>query len=170
MLHFMFHVIDLITRICAAALRSSMPYTTGKPAVVQALGKVVGVQVTRINLSASTTVEQLFGSIVPGISSDGTSRVFKWQEGTLTTAVKAGHWILLDEINLASKGVLQCIAPLLERSAANFAIPNTDEVVDVTHYKVFATMNSRNIGGGRAAATAATVNTELIYCCSKLKG
>jgi midasin len=142
----------------AAALRSSMPHTTGKTAVVQAIGRVVGVQVTRINLSASTTVEQLFGSIVPGICANGTSCVFKWQEGTLTTAMKAGHWILLDEINLASKGVLQCIAPLLERSVTSFTIPNTDEVVDVTHCKVFATMNSRNIGGGRQQLQRSILN------------
>ena len=30
------------------------------------------------------------------------------------TALKAGHWVLLDEINLASAETLECLSGLLE--------------------------------------------------------
>lgn len=45
-------------------------------------------------------------------------RVFEWQDGTITRALKQGSWILFDEINLAPADVLQAITPLLQRCGA----------------------------------------------------
>ena len=39
---------------------------------------------------------------------------FEFVEGKLVNAVRNGHWVLLDEINLASQETLECIADLLE--------------------------------------------------------
>jgi midasin len=35
-------------------------------------------------------------------------------EGSLTRAIRKGHWVLLDEINLAPTEVLQSLLPLLD--------------------------------------------------------
>jgi midasin len=39
---------------------------------------------------------------------------FSFIEGALVKAVREGHWVLLDEINLASAETLQRLASLLE--------------------------------------------------------
>lgn len=67
----------------------------------------------RINLSASTTLAQLLGCVVPSVREG--KRVFEWQDGKVLQALRAGAWILLDEINLAPSEVLEGLAPLLAR-------------------------------------------------------
>jgi midasin (ATPase involved in ribosome maturation) len=121
-----------------------------QPSVFECLSKQVadstGHQCERINLSASTTVAQLFGSTVPrycsntlptfvhthhtwfpwrcielGLNNCASSRfidgvrTFEFMEGALTQAIRKGHWVLLDEINLAPPEVLQSLLPLLDR-------------------------------------------------------
>lgn len=43
-------------------------------------------------------------------------------QGTLVQAVKKGHWILLDEINLAAAETLECLSGLLEGSAESLVL------------------------------------------------
>lgn len=44
-------------------------------------------------------------------------------QGALVEAVRCGHWILLDEINLATPETLQCLSSLLEGPQESFIIP-----------------------------------------------
>ena len=37
-----------------------------------------------------------------------------WLSGLLTRAVKEGHWILLDEVNMANPETLECLSSLLD--------------------------------------------------------
>lgn len=46
---------------------------------------------------------------------NGRERTFEWQDGKLSTALKDGCWVLLDEINLAPPDVLESLAPMLQR-------------------------------------------------------
>lgn len=43
-------------------------------------------------------------------------------QGTLAQAVKKGHWILLDEINLAAAETLECLSGLLEGRAGSLVL------------------------------------------------
>ena len=43
-------------------------------------------------------------------------------QGTLVTALKAGDWVLLDEINLASAETLECLSGLLESTAGSVVL------------------------------------------------
>ena len=73
----------------------------------------MGVRCERINLSASTTLQQLLGGFTPRLQ--GGVRVFSWQDGKLLQALRRGDWLLLDELNLAPPEVLDGVAPLLHR-------------------------------------------------------
>lgn len=42
-------------------------------------------------------------------------RKFSWQDGKMLRALRAGHWLLLDELNLAPPEVLDGLMPLLDR-------------------------------------------------------
>ena len=61
--------------------------------------------------------QDYFGSYLP--AGDGT---FSFKEGPLLRAVKCGHWVLIDELNLAEAAVLSALCPLLE-GAKELAVP-----------------------------------------------
>uniref|UniRef100_A0A915IPF4 Midasin n=1 Tax=Romanomermis culicivorax TaxID=13658 RepID=A0A915IPF4_ROMCU len=69
----------------------------GKSSVVVALAKVTGRNITRINLSEQTDLNDLFGSDVP-VTMENNQQGFTWVDGPLLAAVKNGDWILIDEV------------------------------------------------------------------------
>ena len=60
---------------------------------------------TRINLSDQTDLADLFGADLP--VEGGQAGQFAWRSGPFLAAMEAGHWVLLDELNLASQSVLE---------------------------------------------------------------
>ena len=130
-----------------AALLLEGPPGVGKTQIVQQLAILCGAKLTRLNFSASTTVEHLFGSIMAQ-HNEGI-REFQWCDGDLTAAIRRGDWVLMDEINLGSPEVLDAMAPLLEREATMFKIPGRNEEIPLRGVRFFATMNPSSIGGGR---------------------
>ena len=55
----------------------------------------------RINLSEQTDMMDLLGADLP--SPSGMAGDFAWSDGPLLSALKAGQWVLLDELNLAGE-------------------------------------------------------------------
>lgn len=55
----------------------------------------------RINLSEQTDMMDLLGADLP--VEGGAPGQFAWCDGPLLAALKAGDWILLDELNLAGE-------------------------------------------------------------------
>jgi midasin len=108
----------------------------------------MGEECERINFSASTTLDQLLGSIVPTCVNG--NRVFAWRDGKLLKALRQGKWLLFDEINLATPEVLDGLAPLLYRDVKCIHIPELQEEIGLQKkICIFATMNPTTIGGGR---------------------
>ncbi|OXB54358.1 hypothetical protein ASZ78_011040, partial [Callipepla squamata] len=68
----------------------------GKTSLVAALAKASGNCLVRINLSEQTDVTDLFGTDLP--VEGGRGGEFAWRDGPLLAALKAGHWIVLDEV------------------------------------------------------------------------
>jgi MoxR-like ATPase len=124
------------------------PPGIGKTAIVCAVAQLLGQRVERINFSANTSIDQLFGSIVPCVI--GGQRVFSWQDGRLLTALRSGHWVLFDEMNLAPPEVLEALVPLLRRDTNRLPVPGSDLVIELKGVRVFATMNPVSTGGGRS--------------------
>lgn len=77
----------------------------GKTSLVTALAKASGYNCLRINLSDQTDVSDLFGADLP--VEGGRGGEFAWKDGPFLRALRAGDWILLDELNLASQSVLE---------------------------------------------------------------
>src|SRR3990167_11363476 len=76
------------------------PPGSGKTSIVQELARILNNKYERINLSANSTKEELFGRMIP-ILVNG-KRKFQWQDGPVLRAIQHGYWILFDEINLAA--------------------------------------------------------------------
>ena len=69
---------------------------------------------------------------------------FAFIEGSLVKAMTSGHWILLDEINLAETETLQCLSAILDSEDQSVIMLDKADglpVVRSPHFRLFACMN-----------------------------
>lgn len=88
------------------------PTSAGKTSVIEYLAALTGHKFMRINNHAHTDVQEYVGGYV----SDETGRLV-FAEGPLVQAMRQGHWLVLDELNLAPSDVLE----MLNRSVSLLA-------------------------------------------------
>jgi len=70
--------------------------------------------------------------------------LFGFVEGALVEAVRSGHWILLDEINLASRETLEVLSGLLGSSESAIRLSERGDVQPIQRhpdFRLFACMN-----------------------------
>uniref|UniRef100_A0AAR2JB73 Midasin n=1 Tax=Pygocentrus nattereri TaxID=42514 RepID=A0AAR2JB73_PYGNA len=129
----------------------------GKTSLVAALAKASGNHLVRINLSEQTDVTDLFGTDLP--VEGGKGGEFAWRDGPLLAALKAGHWIVLDELNLASQSVLEGLNACFDHRAEIY-IPELSMRFQVQHEKtkIFGCQNPFTQGGGRKGLPKSFLN------------
>ncbi|KAM3931945.1 midasin [Leptodactylus fuscus] len=129
----------------------------GKTSLVTALAKASGNHLVRINLSEQTDVTDLFGTDLP--IEGGKGGEFAWRDGPLLSALKAGHWIVLDELNLASQTVLEGLNACFDHRAEVY-IPELGMTFQVQHEKtkIFGCQNPFRQGGGRKGLPRSFLN------------
>ena len=68
---------------------------------------------------------------------------FAFVEGSLVRAIREGHWLLLDEMNLASAETLERVAAVLEEGGSITLTERgeTDAVVRHPDFRIFGAMN-----------------------------
>ncbi|KAL8000860.1 putative AAA+ ATPase domain, midasin, P-loop containing nucleoside triphosphate hydrolase [Plasmopara halstedii] len=145
----------------------------GKTSLISALAAASGHHLVRINLSEQTDISDLFGSDLPAASSptdiveDDSSTnmpggksngMFKWCDGVFLRALKAGDWVLLDELNLASQSVLEGLNSCLDHRGSVY-IPELDKEFECPPtFRVFAAQNPLRQGGGRKGLPKSFLN------------
>ncbi|KAJ1959585.1 AAA ATPase midasin, partial [Dispira parvispora] len=76
--------------------------------------------------------------------------IFKFVEGTLVKAIREGHWVLLDEMNLASSETLESLSDLLQSTHGSVLLSERGDEAPVPrhpNFRVFACMNpSTDVG------------------------
>ncbi|KAJ2722068.1 AAA ATPase midasin [Coemansia sp. Benny D115] len=128
------------------------PTSAGKTSMVQHLARLTGHKFVRINNHEHTDLQEYLGSYT---SQDG-KLVF--EEGLLVKALRHGHWLVLDELNLAPSDVLEALNRLLDDNR-ELVIPETQEIVRPhPHFMLFATQNPAGLYGGRKALSRAFRN------------
>mmetsp|Transcript_3338 Transcript_3338/g.6310 ORF Transcript_3338/g.6310 Transcript_3338/m.6310 type:complete len:5449 (+) Transcript_3338:384-16730(+) len=73
-----------------------------------------------------------------------TSFAFSFEEGALVKAIREGHWVLLDEINLASSETLERLSSLLDDQEGTLSLTERGDLGRVERHKdfrLFAAMN-----------------------------
>lgn len=119
-----------------------------KTTAVLYLAHLLGQPVVRLNLNGQTDAGELVGRFIP--SADG----WMFQEGALPAAMRRGHWLLLDEMNLAEPQVLERLncalesPPTLVLSEGHGTVfgPGGDvEVAD--RFRLLATLNPAEYSG-----------------------
>ncbi|WAR08077.1 MDN1-like protein [Mya arenaria] len=129
----------------------------GKTSLVTAIARASGRDLVRINLSEQTDVTDLFGADLPVEGAEG--GVFAWRDGPLLQALKAGSWIVLDELNLASQSVLEGLNACLDHRAEVY-VPELGKTFHIQHERtrLFACQNPLNQGGGRKGLPRSFLN------------
>jgi midasin len=129
------------------------PTSSGKTSMIEYLAKRSGNKFVRINNHEHTDLQEYLGSYISG--ADG-KLVF--QEGILVKALREGHWIVLDELNLAPTDVLEALNRLLDDNR-ELLIPETQEIVRPhDDFMLFATQNPAGLYGGRKVLSRAFRN------------
>ncbi|KAM5362516.1 hypothetical protein ACJZ2D_012506 [Fusarium nematophilum] len=129
------------------------PTSAGKTSMIEYLANFTGNKFVRINNHEHTDLQEYLGTYVSG--SDGKLR---FQEGILVQAMRQGHWIVLDELNLAPTDVLEALNRLLDDNR-ELLIPETQEVVRPhENFILFATQNPPGLYGGRKVLSRAFRN------------
>ncbi|KAI9827912.1 MAG: hypothetical protein M1819_006855 [Sarea resinae] len=129
------------------------PTSSGKTSMVEYFAKITGNKFVRINNHEHTDLQEYLGTYVS--RSDGT---LQFQEGILVQALREGHWIVLDELNLAPTDVLEALNRLLDDNR-ELLIPETQEVVRPHgNFMLFATQNPAGLYGGRKVLSRAFRN------------
>jgi MoxR-like ATPase len=154
----------------------------GKTSLIESLAGASGHTLVRINLSEQTDLADLFGHDLPasadasagasaaaggdgrsdaapnGGSGSGSGSAFKWVDGVFLKALKAGHWVLLDELNLATQPVLEGLNACLDHRGTVY-IPELDATfVCPPTFRVFASQNPASQGGGRKGLPKSFLN------------
>ncbi|KAK2459689.1 hypothetical protein APHAL10511_008334 [Amanita phalloides] len=150
----------------------------GKTSLVTALANVVGHQLCRINLSDQTDLIDLFGSDLP--VEGGQPGEFAWRDAEFMKAMQEGHWVLLDEMNLAPQAVLEGLNAVLDHRGAVFIPELGRSFTCHPSFRIFAAQNPLTQGGGRKGLPKSFVNrftkvyveelspNDLLMICSQL--
>lgn len=124
----------------------------GKTAGIKCLASYTGNPLVRVNLHDNTDELELFGGYKPNPKGPG----FVWQDGLVTSAVRNGYWLLLDELNLAEPAVLERLNALLDGDDFVVLTEKSDGEVVRAHQdlRVFATMNPSSYEGRKDLSAA----------------
>jgi midasin len=128
----------------------------GKTSLVTALASVVGQTLSRINLSDQTDLIDLFGSDLP--VEGGTPGQFAWRDAEFLRALQEGHWVLLDEMNLAPQAVLEGLNSVLDHRGTVYLPELGRSFQKHPSFRIFAAQNPQHQGGGRKGLPKSFVN------------
>ncbi|KAF8443019.1 hypothetical protein L210DRAFT_3759383 [Boletus edulis BED1] len=119
----------------------------GKTSLITALAKIAGYHLCRINLSDQTDLIDLFGSDLP--VENGAPGEFSWKPAEFLQALQQGHWVLLDEMNLAPQAVLEGLNAVLDHRGTVYIPELGQSFTRHPSFRVFAAQNPLHQGGGR---------------------
>ncbi|PBK75109.1 midasin [Armillaria solidipes] len=128
----------------------------GKTSLITALAKISGHELCRINLSDQTDLADLFGSDLP-VEGGGPGE-FAWKNADFLEALIKGHWVLLDEMNLAPQAVLEGLNSVLDHRGTVFIPELGRSFIRHRSFRIFAAQNPLNQGSGRKGLPKSFLN------------
>ncbi|KAL4232858.1 AAA ATPase midasin [Mactra antiquata] len=127
--------------------------SVGKTSLIKWLSQSSGNICVRVNNHEHTDLQEYVGCYA---ADENGKLAFK--EGVLVEAMRKGHWIILDELNLAPTDVLEALNRLLDDNRELY-IPETQDTVKAhPKFMLFATQNPPGQYGGRKLLSRAFRN------------
>lgn len=148
---FLEHLKDFLRAIAGTQLPVLLqgPTSAGKTSIIRYVASVSGHKCIRINNHEHTEVEEYLGNYFP--DKEG-KLVFR--EGPLVQAVKEGHWLILDELNLARTEILECLNRLLDDNRELFIPEQQKHIRPHKNFRIFATQNPSSYSGRKTLSRA----------------
>src|SRR6267142_1015405 len=128
----------------------------GKTSLITTLANICGYHLCRINLSDQTDLADLFGADLP--VDGGHPGEFAWKEADFLKAMQDGHWVLLDEMNLAPQSVLEGLNAVLDHRGTVYVPELGRSFSRHPSFRIFAAQNPIQQGGGRKGLPKSFVN------------
>ncbi|NBW97444.1 MAG: hypothetical protein EBR28_12130, partial [Planctomycetia bacterium] len=107
----------------------------------------------RLNLNGQSDTGELVGRFVPS-TEPAPAPQWAFREGIVPRAMRAGDWVILDELNLAEPQVLERLNPVLEQPATLVLSENAGvrfgaggDIPVADSFRIFATMNPATYSG-----------------------
>jgi MoxR-like ATPase len=129
------------------------PTSAGKTSLVEYIAARCGHHVVRINNHEHTDVQEYTGGFVSDSSGSLT-----FVDGILVQALRLGHWVILDELNLAPSEVLEALNRLLDDNRELYIAEINEIVKPHPNFRLFATQNPSGTYGGRKPLSRAFRN------------
>ncbi|KAG2062741.1 P-loop containing nucleoside triphosphate hydrolase protein [Suillus decipiens] len=130
------------------------PTSAGKTSAVEYLTCRTGHHFICINHHEHTDMQEYLGSYV----SDPATSKLVFKNGLLVHALRHGHWIILDKLNLAPTDVLEALNRLLDDNW-ELVVPETQEVIHPhPHFMLFTMQNPPGLYAGRKVLSCAFRN------------
>lgn len=121
--------------------------------MIEYLAAKTGHKCIRINNHEHTDISEYVGGY--GVDQNGH---ISFRDGSLVEALKEGHWIILDELNLAPSDVLEALNRLLDDNRELYIAETGETVVPAPSFRLFATQNPAGLYGGRKPLSRAFRN------------
>lgn len=129
------------------------PTSAGKTSLIQYVARLSGNCCLRINNHEHTDLQEYIGTY----TADASGRL-SFREGVLVEAMRNGHWIILDELNLASSDILEALNRVLDDNRELFIAETQTLVRAHPNFMLFATQNPPGLYGGRKTLSRAFKN------------
>lgn len=133
------------------AIKANLPVllqgdtSTGKTSLIIALAAKYNRKIIRLNNHNQTESSDYIGNYIS--TRDG----IRFNPGPLITAMRKGHWVILDELNLAPSDVLEVLNRLLDDNKELYVQEIDETVKPHENFRIFATQNI-NYGGRQGLA------------------
>jgi len=101
-------------------------------------------------------ISDLFGTDLP--VEGGKAGEFAWRDGPFLRALRAGYWILLDELNLASQSVLEGLNACFDHRGEVYIPELAKTFLVKPGTRLFACQNPLQQGGARRGLPKSFLN------------
>jgi len=129
------------------------PTSSGKTTLVEYIAARCGHHVVRINNHEHTDVQEYTGAFAADQNGS-----LSFRDGILVQALRRGHWVILDELNLAPSEVLEALNRLLDDNRELYLAETNETVKPHPNFRLFATQNPSGAYGGRKPLSRAFRN------------
>lgn len=129
------------------------PTSAGKTSLIEYVARRSGNRCLRINNHEHTDLQEYIGTY----TADANGKL-SFCEGVLVEAMRHGHWIILDELNLASSDILEALNRVLDDNRELYIAETQTLVRAHPNFMLFATQNPPGLYGGRKALSRAFKN------------